>query len=360
MNITYQDFVPVLNEYPEIREKVETVNGQEFRTISYMVATTELWDNPLCLEARGITFDDRGNCVCRTMEKFFNVNENKFTQMSNLDFSGAYAFDKLDGSMVTPVRLGDKIVMKSKKSFYSDVAIAATKWIHENQHYIDFCNHMIDNGITPTFEFMHPDHQIVVEVQEPTMTLLVSRHISTGYYTDYGVLQDIANHYGVDIVHGEPVQDIQYYMDLAKTIEGVEGWVFQLASGQRVKLKTEWYLRRHKLTNYHERDIFDMILDESLDDVAAAIKEKPGAWDKVEQISHRVHDLMKHVKGQVDGLMVEWSGMDLADIGKQYNQHPVFSLAISQFRGKEPDYKKFLINNYRKDFSTNPVFWGFG
>lgn len=357
MLIMYQDFVPVLNEYPEILEKVETVDGYDFRIISYMVATTELWNYPLCLEARGITFNHLGYCICRTMEKFFNINENKFTQLHDLDFSGAFAFDKLDGSMVTPVQLDGRLIMKSKKSFYSEVAISATKWLHEHPNYIEFCQHMLDNDITPTFEFMSPEHQIVVEVQEPTMTLLVARHITTGYYTEYDVLVDLAEHYNVDIVHGELVQNIQQYLDCAKTVEGIEGWVFQLASGQRVKLKTEWYLRRHKLTNYHERDIFDMIIDESLDDVAATIKEKPGAWGKVEQISHRVHELMKHIKLQVEGLLHEWSGMELAEIGKKYNQHPMFTLAIAQHRGKEPDYKKFLTNNYRKYFSTNPVFW---
>ena len=41
--------------------KKEIVGGQEFTIVSYIFNDSELWKNPVNLEARGITFDSDGN-----------------------------------------------------------------------------------------------------------------------------------------------------------------------------------------------------------------------------------------------------------------------------------------------------------
>ena len=349
-------------ERDEVRERSEEINGEQFNIVCYMVATPDLWDVENAVEARGITFNDKGDCVCRTMPKFFNINENKHTQLHELDFNGAVAFDKLDGSMVTPVRLKDGTLrLKTKKSFYSDVALNAQRHFEVNPKLNDLVNHLLDNGITPTFEFESPDSQIVIEQTENKMTLLLARHIETGQDVPFYSLVDVAAMYGVPIVNSYEGSDINSYIERAKTEEGIEGWVFLLKSGQRVKLKTDWYLARHRLTNYHERNIFDLVINEEIDDLMPLLEQKSGAVETVNEVGHRIARLFKEAERHATEMVNYWKSNNLAlpEIGKGFSQDKHFSLAIKLFKGQEPDFKKFVVNHHRDEFHTRPLFFGF-
>jgi T4 RnlA family RNA ligase len=353
----------------EIRVKHEEINGESFNIICYMVATRDLWDIPGAIECRGITFNDQGNCVCRTMPKFFNLNENKFTQLVDLNFDNAKCYEKLDGSMVTPVKLKDgSIRFKTKKSFYSDVAHQANCYFRQNQNYIDFCNYLIDNNMTPSFEFQSPDAKIVVDVAETVATLILVRQINTGADVSLESLASLTQQYNIPVVYGSKLNSehnsmrIQDYINLSQTIEGIEGWVFVLASGQRVKLKTKWYLDRHRLTTYHERNIVDMIIDESLDDIMPVVSLLPGATETVEaielKIAHQFKEIDIAVSELLDLMKLE---PDIKSTSLKYSKHTYFSVAVRLYNGQEADVqiKKLWKKLHYHEWSTRPLFWGF-
>jgi len=345
----------------EIRVKTEIVDGQEFRIVCYMIASPDLWDVPNALECRGITFDSEGNCVCRTMEKFFNINENKHSQLSDLDFNHALAFDKLDGSMISIVRVNNKLYCKTKKSFYSSVALSAQKYFDTQPNLQALSNYMIDRGWTPTFEYESPETQIVIQQTEQKMSLLLARNIVSGTYLPNDDLVILANWQHTPIPGWSNVTNILNLIALAKEAVGVEGWVIQLQSGVRVKLKTDWYLKLHRLTDYTERSIFDLIIAEEIDDLMPLLETREGAVDKINSISHRIAYLMKQAAIDTAHLIQLWhrDNLSLPDIGKCYSQHSAFSLAIMVYKNREPDFKTFIIKNYRNQFTTTPLFWGF-
>lgn len=345
----------------EIRVKTEIVDGQEFRIVCYMIASPDLWDVPNALECRGITFDSEGNCVCRTMEKFFNINENRYSQLANFNFNYALASDKLDGSMISIVRVNNKLYCKTKKSFYSSVALSAQEYFDTQPNLQALSNYMIDKGWTPTFEYESPKNQIVIQQTKEKMTLLLARHNETGSYGARGELRCLADKFNVLFVSFMNVTNISNLILLAKEAIGIEGWVVQLQHGQRIKLKTDWYLRLHRLTNYTERNIFDLVLSEEIDDLMPLLKTREGVVDKVNSISHHIAYLMKQAEIDTKHLVQLWhsDNLSLPDIGKRYSQHSAFSLAIKLYKNQEPDFKTFVIRNYRNQFTTTPLFWGF-
>lgn len=150
-------------------------------------------------------------------------------------------------------------------------------------------------------------------------------------------------------------------MDRAEVEEGYEGWVFLLSNGQRVKKKIKWYLTRHRLTSYHERNIFDLIVNEEIDDLMPILEKKDGAIDTVNEISHRIAHMYKEAEKEAKNLCTCWivSDISLAEIGKNFSNNKYFGLAIKLYKNQEPDFKSFVVKNYRKDFHTNAVFWGF-
>jgi T4 RnlA family RNA ligase len=345
----------------EIRERVETVDGEEFSIFCYMVASPDLWNVPNAIEARGITFDSDGNIASRTMKKFFNLNENAETQLSQLDFRGALVYDKLDGSMITPVLLSDDTIrVKTKKSFHSDVAIAAQAFLDrpDNTYLVEYIRHWLALGFTPSFEYISPANRIVVDYNgDEQLTLLMMRNNATGQEVDYFDLMSVTNVFGVSLVDATFINSIEAYIEKAKTVEGIEGWVFLLENGQRVKLKTQWYINRHRATSYHARNIFDLVLDEQIDDLMPLFDNNPTALAKVNEVAHTIAHLMKSCEEQTVELVNKWTQqqLTLAEIGQQYNRHPFFSLAIRVFKNQEPDYKQYLINNYRDSFETTSL-----
>ena len=105
--------------------------GHGVTCFCYMVSAEGTFDSDWLRECRGITFDSvTGNVNGRPLTKFFNVNEKESTQVANLDWSKVVrVMDKRDGSMLTSVLTSDGVMLKTKKTFTSDVAIAANKWM---------------------------------------------------------------------------------------------------------------------------------------------------------------------------------------------------------------------------------------
>lgn len=270
MYLTLNQMQNALGDDLTVRFREEIVGGRSVTIVSYMIANDELWNKPLGIEARGVTFDtESGDLISLPFEKFFNVNEKSFTQASLFGDAEITPLDKYDGSMITPVVINGEVFVKTKKSFYSDVAQAAQKNLPENVR--DLCIFMSEMNATPIFEYMSPENKVVIDYgNDPKWTLLAARRHEDGEYVNLPSLAGIALVYGVDCVVKNPndLESCQVHDVLltAAQIEGVEGWVFQ-HEGKRYKVKTQWYLDRHRMLDVRERDIAELVLDEKLDDV---------------------------------------------------------------------------------------------
>lgn len=113
--------------------KEEIVDSETFTIVFYQIADNQFWEQPFATEVRGHVFDSTGKCVSAALEKFFNLNEQKNTQQDVLDFTNCVSYEKEDGSQITTLVLNDKVYLKTKKTFYSDVAINANKNIKTNE-----------------------------------------------------------------------------------------------------------------------------------------------------------------------------------------------------------------------------------
>ena len=244
--------------------KEEKVKGKKFTIVSHVAADVELWKTPLAKDACGITFNERGDCVCRPFEKIFSVNETDDTQITKLDFNGAILTKKYDGSMITPVLVGDNVVFKSKKSFFSEVAKTANRAASNKLK--EFCTTLLVQGITPIFEFMHPKHRIVIDYgARPHFVLIGARRIDDGTYVDID---------GLELKYDVPcgvVRRLNFNIDTV--LHAIEhstseaGFVVVLANGERVKFKTKWYENaRRALTRSRIQDAADCHLDWGFDE----------------------------------------------------------------------------------------------
>lgn len=336
--ITLKDF-DHLRDDPRVRFKSEIVNGRDLTIISYMIADAEFWDLPLAKECRGITFDTQtGECVCLPFEKFFNVGERPETQRDKLDFTNIEILEKRDGSMLTPVLLNDRIFWKTKKSFFSEVAISAANSADPDLEL--FCREMIEMDYTPIFEFTHPDHRIVLDYgTKPSFTLLALRNIRFGFYVSYDIMFKIASLYNIYCISKFDITPMEMFDQMA-TLTQFEGYVVVLDKNNRVKQKTDWYFRMHVLvTQMRERDVAEAVAKETIDDIKSALVAEGKDLTPILEIEQRVVSEIEDIRLKTEELFAKIKVCDTRkDAALAYSKDPNFGLAMKMYDGREPDY----------------------
>lgn len=236
-----------------------------YTVINYNVAFADTFpevkttNDAIIREARGIVFDERGDIMSRRYHKFFNINERPETLAAAVpDPAEAVALEKLDGSMITPLFIGDELRMATKMGL-TDVAAPVDQFVAARPHYRNMMRDLYHEGYTPIFEWCSNRQRIVVAYPEDRLVLTAIRDTISGEYLLYGEMVGIANRYGVDVVRANEDFGDQDH----------EGVVIRYPDGHMLKVKTEWYVRLHKLKDnlMREKNVVDMIFNGNVDDI---------------------------------------------------------------------------------------------
>lgn len=323
--------------------------------ICYNISNGECFATPFEKECRGITFDRDGKIVSRPLHKFFNLAEREEVLPQNLDWTSMVAgFDKMDGSMITTGVFHGEVFAKSKKSFESDVAVSALAYMKLNVKYVDFAKHCAAHDLTPIFEYTSPNNRIVLRYDEEKMTLLHVRHLITGEYHTAAQVAALAQSFDIPVnapLFGNGF-DLATLLASLNTVEGIEGYVIQFASGEMVKVKTRWYVNlHHAVTFVRIRDIARLVLSEKIDDYIAFV-----ALNAPEADLTQIHHINDTIKGEIEGIKKEVAdilskhqGVDFKTLATTYLGHPYFSFIMTTARGKEVDYLDYYERNRLKE-----------
>jgi T4 RnlA family RNA ligase len=173
----------------------------------------------------------------------------------------AYVFEKLDGSMIHFFRMPDgSVTCSTCRSTNSIQAKQAKEFAFNNAYLLNKIVQSIDYGFTPIFEWVAPHNQIVCHYKNPRLVYLNSRNRSTGEYFFEEKYADKAVRYDIE------------FSDILNHINGteMEGYVCHLSCGTILKVKTPWYLTRHRAVDIMmspKYKVMDLALQGCLDDV---------------------------------------------------------------------------------------------
>ena len=376
--VNLQSMQQALADKQEIRF-MEQPNGTV--VCSYIVSAEGTFDTPIAREARGIVFNQKGEVIGRPLHKFFNVNERPETHASVLDWTKIVrVMDKRDGSMIHTVRVddlspfnctakfidGERYVhnatfdVKSKKSYESDVAVAARKFLSEHINFRDFCEYVTRNNLTAVFEWTSPTARIVLYYEDSGLQLLHVRKNDTGEYLMPWEIKNLARTFNIPVVEDDNValshleDDFSKLFELSQTLEGKEGWVIQFEDGNMVKLKTKWYMERHRaMTFLRERDIALMTLREELDDLKALLVGEGASIDEINEIEARVVKMLNELETSVESMYEKVKDIDRKTVALTYGpsgeKFKYFGLLMHRYSGKVPDYKKYFESEILRD-----------
>lgn len=244
-------------------------------------------------ECRGLIFDRNGVLISRPYHKFFNIGERDETTLhvvKGMIDSGrpVQYLEKLDGSMVRPVRLGrdhwndrGSLVMMTKKGF-SDVGQAATSYFASQGNIVSFCEHLIlAEQMTPIFEFCSRSNKVVLDHPKDRLVLTALRDTGSGDYIPFSRVQGLIDYHRIEVVKeiAPPDHEPTTLVEKVKALLNAEGMVVRFDNGHMVKMKSDWYVNIHGSldTLRFEKDILRMVLMDQIDDLLPHLDSETAA-----------------------------------------------------------------------------------
>lgn len=227
-------------------------------------------------ESRGIILDESQNweVVSRSFDKFFNYQE---LLADILDLDTTAIQEKLDGSMICMWWYGDKWNISTSGSPDASGNVGDRNDLTFEQHfwntwnllnyelpnfslgYMDKCN---PKDYTFIFELCTLENRVVVVHETPRIVLIGCRHVKSGL--EYNAF--LASNKEWEIVQyftaAEETNPIYFASDMSKELEGIknEGYVCVDRNFKRVKIKSEDYLRLHRMKAGHSiRSLIELI-----------------------------------------------------------------------------------------------------
>ena len=316
----------------------------KFRIFSYNYASYSDWLLDDALECRGIMFemDDNGpvRIAARPMEKFFNLGENPMTMDLNLD-EVVLVTAKADGSLVSTYMDQTNIAFKSKGSIKSSQAAEALQ-VFKQPHREAFrarVTEITEAGYTCNMEYVAPTNRIVLPYQERDLILLNVRHNETGEYIPYPELfKDAAlRPFLVEAYDPASIENV-------RSMKEIEGFVYELASGQKFKLKTEWYCALHHTKdsiNNNER-LFEVVVAGGADDVIAMFTGDDYAREKVNAFTIVHLDYLSNTLGLLLDAQKQLAGKDRRE----------FAIKGQELCKPYPGLFSVLMNTYQRPQET--------
>lgn len=367
----YNDLMNLCDNHEAFFYVDQDLDGRTFRIFNYRLGSYSQWLLPAALECRGITFEITDRCepvriASRPFEKFFNLHENPFTMDLDLD-DVIEIQEKADGSLISSMLTVDvtedkdtKLWLKSKGSLNSDQALAAMDYIRGNSDLHDFVFGETANDKTVIMEYVAPDNRIVLHYDEPRLIILGIRNNNTGEYYD---LDTYLNDYEMDDYHPDTLNHMvtlygtdnaREFIESVPAQQGIEGFVCRLKSGQRFKVKTEWYLKLHHIKDSinSQRRLFEAVVYETSDDIKASFYDDPAAIALVEEMEEKVSAIYNHMVDTVERFVRDNHTLERKDFaikGQAELSKLHFGLAMRKYLGHEVDFKEAMVK-HRKDF----------
>jgi len=357
---TIDDVLPSIEGRPEF----SVVKKDGYIAVNYHVISNDTFpdldgsDDPaIRRECRGLLFYEDGTLAARRFHKFFNVNERLETLASSIPFDDCEILEKLDGSMVSPIRLGCGLRWATKAGI-TNVSMQAEVFVAQNPGIAMMSERLIDHGWTPVFEWCSRQCRIVVDYPRDRMVLTAIRHNKTGVYADQDYMKAICDRFKVECVRSWSVMGtMEGFLKYVRNLDDLEGFVLRAPSGHMFKIKGDWYIGLHKSKEMinRERHIAKIVLEDNLDDLVPILSDE----DKVRvfEYAHALRGAIQNSAIRVSALaqiFINGADGDRKKLAQAVKGHPLSSYFFKIADGRTPE--DVISDDIKKSFDSNKMF----
>ncbi len=311
------------------------------------------------MNCRGLILDGEGNIIAKPFKKFFNIGE--YGEEANLGKIPNYTWfdiwDKMDGSLGILYRMPDgEFRIATRGSFESEQSKKATEMFHKmfKQPELIFA----DNW-TYLFEIIYPENRIVVDYgKEENLVLLAVKNNVNDYEMTYEELLRFSNEFDISVVqyHGRVSYNRFAFLKVENDIlKGKEGFVLKFDNGLRVKIKSEEYVRIHRVvTGLNSKSIWDILRrGENLGEILRSVPDEFYEWAK--QVKTDFENNYKSIEHSCDVIVKSCKLKHRKEVAEYFLQkeHKMYSSILFTMYDEKPYDQviwKMLKPAYAKPF----------
>jgi T4 RnlA family RNA ligase len=358
---TYDDCMNIVNSNSDtFFVKEETIDGVTISSFNYRLSKYSDFSEPYTRNLRGITFiKDTKELIALPLPKFFNYNENPFTESKLVDtWKPLYFTGKEDGSLVYFFIINNTIYCKTQNNSFSDQSVWSLQLVNKNDDLKKFIiTSILEYNETPLFEFISPRNQVVIPYVNEELVLICTRNMVNGDINFHHNNTSLPNIKQTEIYNFNNINDmIELCNKNSDTL--FEGYVVifeTLYGNEMVKFKTEEYLNLHRLKNniLIKENITNFILDGTIDDIKSTFPENIDLFNMINEteeiVIHNWNFVTKSIKdfyNENKSLNRKDYAISLTKYCKDKNKI-IFTGAINMFLDKynEKDIRDVFIKN---------------
>jgi RNA ligase len=292
---------------------------------------------------RGLVTDNTGDIVATPFQKFFNIEEGKFTPTEKFE-----VYEKMDGSLGIVFWFQGQWVVATRGSFTSDQAIKAREILKKYNTDIMF------RHLTFCFEIIYPENRIVLDYGDDEKLVLLGTFNKDGKEIDV----EMWAQYGFDVVKKyDGISDYKQLKEMVKNDQ--EGFVVKFSNGDRVKVKGVEYLRLHKImTNVTTTGVWEYL--KNGEDVLEILKDVPDEfYDKiksyVQHLKYGYFQISEDAGKKFDGMMYgKYNDKEPIEDRKEFAEwvltQPKHMSGILFRMFDKKDYSEIIWNLIRPEF----------
>lgn len=361
---TLQEALEAVKDKPEF-----SVNTRDFGTvIDYNVAFKETFvgktdrETGILKNLRGTCFGPDGSIVRLPYHKFHNLNENEEYHESKYDFADQHVIhEKLDGSMIAPIKFPDGSWDLGTRAGVTDVAKKAVAFLAEMSKtdkikfwaYYSFITECVESNITPIFEYCARDQRIVIDYIDSKLVLTGVRFNETGTYVqnlrsfliqfgssedDFGLIDTVREVY-------TSRAKIAEFAKVVNDLQGEEGVVVKFVDGRYVKIKASDYVMKHRALDglRFEKDVLRLVLENSIDDVLPLVT--PDMKVRLESYRDSVLTNIKAKDSYIDYQYAVWEALARGDrkhFASYVNGSKLAPFMFAKYSGKDGSVTSYL------------------
>ena len=337
--------------------KEEIVEDFKFFIFNYRLTSySDFKDNEHLgsLNLRGTAFLENGERFI-SFHKFFNYKENPYTQFDIQEQEVIESLQKIDGSLIHPIVLENKILVKSKSTFFSFQSQLAKTIIERKPNYIVFIKDCYRQRLVPLFELISPSNQIVISYSDEDVILLNIRNLDTGEYIKFEEMEKLAKEYNINCTK-RSFYTFKELLNIVNTTQNIEGFVC-IKDNIFFKLKTQWYLSLHALISEIKEDvIFNLVLEDKIDDLLSNLSNFSGnKKQEVEELVKVINNKVNNKIKEAVNLFEKYKELEFnrKEFALKYSKHFLFSAVVNAKTVDEVEKNtiqllKKRVNSYTK------------
>ena len=321
------------------------------------------WDEHT-MNARGVITLPDGTIISRPFPKFFNLGEK---EAEPIDWTEPVEItEKLDGSLIILSFYKGEMIVNSRGSFTSEHAEFARRWLHD--HFEEWTK-IKHSEYTYLFEAIFTSSnknevKVVNYGDKSDLTLLAVIHTDTGEELSYVQMKEkelIGKLFGISLSTRYGFDDVKNIISKVKartSVQDGEGLVLHfMNSNKRVKVKSDVYIRMHRLISHANRktilqmlmsgdsveEVYSTLPDEFYTEVKKWVAEFTNEHDRIFNLALSNVSKISAMKTRKDQSKAIYGDPELKDIcgimfmaldGRNID-HPIWDLIKKQMKEKK-------------------------